>query len=124
MRLPPRDPPGIPALRRVRSSTIYAISYDQERKYLYVKFRFDGGSSKPSPGMVYRYLGVPSNTWRGLESASSVGSYFAKHIRERFAYAKWTGATWRGQTALQNDSARRANARKLATLKRLARKGG
>jgi hypothetical protein len=36
-------------------------------------------------GAIYRYLGVPAATYRGLLGAESKGAYFNGHIRNRFS---------------------------------------
>lgn len=61
--------------------------------------------------MTYRFTNVPEALWMRLQGASSKGKFFARNIKGRFHYARWTGATWRGQGALKNDSAKRKLAR-------------
>jgi len=39
-------------------------------------------------GRVYRYSGVPEDTYRGLLHAVSHGKYFWAHIRNRFPYVR------------------------------------
>ena len=39
-------------------------------------------------GEVYRYLGVPAATYRGLLGAESKGKYFNCQIRNRFSYTR------------------------------------
>jgi|GraSoiStandDraft_43_1057313.scaffolds.fasta_scaffold663663_2 hypothetical protein len=39
-------------------------------------------------GAIYRYFGVPAETYGALLRAQSKGTYFNQHIRNRFAYAK------------------------------------
>jgi len=42
-------------------------------------------------GAIYRYLGVPAATYGELLAAESKGSYFNRHIRNRFPYSKICG---------------------------------
>jgi KTSC domain len=55
-----------PALRRVRSSSIAAIGYDEDAREVYVQFRHGG---------VYAYAGVPREIWDELQRADSKGRF-------------------------------------------------
>ena len=67
---------GIPMDRQpVSSSNIRSVGYEPETRILEVEFH--GGRS-------YQYSGVPEGVYRGLMLADSKGSYFHKHIRERY----------------------------------------
>lgn len=60
---------------RVKSSNLRSFGYQDG--VLEVEF---------NNGRVYRYSGVPEGVVRRMLSAPSVGEYFAKHIREEYAY--------------------------------------
>jgi hypothetical protein len=63
----------------VQSSTIRAVGWDQATTTLYVSFK---------NGTTYCYAAVPEAIYNALLSASSVGGYFAEHIRDRYATRK------------------------------------
>ena len=56
----------------VNSSTIEEIGYDHGSRTLEIKFYSTG---------VYRYTPITQECYNELDKAESVGSYFAKHIR-------------------------------------------
>ncbi|PXX94716.1 KTSC domain-containing protein [Halomonas sp. LBP4] len=60
---------------RVRSSAISSVGYDPDS--MHMKIRFTSGGT-------YTYCRVPQYIFDGLLSASSKGSYFDRHIRDRF----------------------------------------
>lgn len=62
-------------MQRVNSSAIEAVGYDPES--LRMKIRFTGGN-------VYDFCRVPENIYRGLMAASSKGTYYNDHIKERY----------------------------------------
>lgn len=57
----------------VKSSNIKSIGYEPESQKLHIEFL---GS-----GTVYEYSGVSAQKHANLMTAASVGSHFAKHIR-------------------------------------------
>lgn len=59
------------------SSNIESYSYDPEVENLVVVFR---------SGEEYTYFNVPASVYRGMQGASSVGAYFHRQIRQRYAY--------------------------------------
>lgn len=59
------------------SSNLAAASYDPSSMYLDITFQ---------DGQTYRYMSVPAEIYTGLQRAGSAGSYFYRHIRERYAY--------------------------------------
>jgi hypothetical protein len=59
----------------VASSNIAAVGYDESTKMLQVQF---------NNGRMYRYVGVPNGEFQNLLNASSVGSYFARNIKNVF----------------------------------------
>lgn len=69
----------MPQIKRevVNSSTIKSIGHDAKTKTLEVEFHGRGGAR----GKIYRYTPVPTDTFADLINAPSVGSYFAKHIK-------------------------------------------
>lgn len=62
----------------VQSSMLQAFDYDPSMRALKVKFR-NGDEA------VYR--GVPPDVATGLETSPSKGSYFHRHIKDRFQIA-------------------------------------
>lgn len=63
------------------STVIRRFRYDAERRELDIEF---------TSGRCYRYLGVPEETVADMRTAFSKGSYFNRHIRDKFAFC--TGA--------------------------------
>lgn len=63
----------------VRSSNIRSIGYDLESHTLEIEF-LSGG--------LYQYLNVPEQVYDELMRASSYGSYFHRHIKERYKWVK------------------------------------
>ncbi len=64
----------------VRSSNIRSVGYDGGT--LEIEFHESG---------VYQYSHVPEQLYRGLMNASSKGTYFHDHIRDRFDYREVVG---------------------------------
>lgn len=63
----------------VKSSNIREVGYDAPSQTLEVQFRTGG---------VYQYLGVPHSVYQGLMQAASHGSYFQRHVRNRYSYRR------------------------------------
>jgi hypothetical protein len=63
----------------LQSTLLNAASYQDRCALLELEFR---------SGEVYRYVGVPAQTYRELLLAESQGRYFNTHIRPRFTYTK------------------------------------
>ena len=61
----------------VVSSSIESVGYDEVSAVLEVEFK---------SGAIYRYLNVPAVVQRDLMSAPSVGAYFNKHVKARYAF--------------------------------------
>lgn len=59
------------------SSNLESASFDPETDTLKIVFR---------SGETYEYFNVPPSVYRGLQSATSAGSYFHRAIRQRYAY--------------------------------------
>lgn len=59
------------------SSNLASASYEPDTQKLVLQFQ---------SGDVYRYLNVPASVYTGLQRAGSPGSYFYRHIRDRYAY--------------------------------------
>ncbi len=59
----------------VDSSSLRSIGYDRATATLEVEFK-NGG--------VYRYRGVPAETWSQLRRADSMGRFFRDHVRDHF----------------------------------------
>ena len=60
---------------RVNSSAISAIGYDQSTQRMRITF---------TKGDSYDFCGVPYHVYEGLLSASSKGTYYNDHIRDRY----------------------------------------
>lgn len=63
------------ALQPVVSGNLRAVGYDAATQTLDVQF---------SSGRVYRYSGVPDKVHEELIAAESIGSYFARNVRNKF----------------------------------------
>jgi hypothetical protein len=63
----------------VDSSNIERIGYDHNSNTLRIEFK----SSR-----TYDYSNVPENVFNELKSASSVGSYHAKNIKNSYPYTE------------------------------------
>ena len=61
----------------VRSSNLVSVGYDENSQTLEVEFK---------EGRVYRYFNVPMSVYIALMAASSVGSYHAANIKEKYKY--------------------------------------
>ncbi len=60
---------------RVNSSAIAAVGYDPPSQRMKIKF---------NQGKTYDFCRVPKSVFDGLLSASSKGSYYDSHIRNRY----------------------------------------
>lgn len=60
----------------VQSSAISRIEHDEQTQTLSIWFK---GSRR------YDYYGVPKSVYQALMNASSKGTYFAQHIRDRYS---------------------------------------
>jgi hypothetical protein len=112
----PKAPEQLPALTPVKSSNVFAIGYDAREQKLFVQFRDHGSDRTAKPGALYRYDNVPPKVWQRFQAARSKGKFLALHIKGTYWYMRWTGRTWRPETALRHD------ARKKKMLRVLARK--
>lgn len=63
----------------LNSTLLHAAIYQDQSAFLELEFR---------SGAIYRYLGVPAQTYQELLRAESQGRYFNQHIRNRFPYVK------------------------------------
>jgi len=63
------------------SSNVHSALYDYGQSELYVRYLRDG------PDTIYRYWGVGPQTWSGLQSANSKGSYINRNIASDFPYS-------------------------------------
>ncbi len=61
--------------KRIASSVIYSVGYDEENHLLEVEFGL---------GRVYRFAKVPKKEYEALISAPSAGKYFNTVIRKKF----------------------------------------
>lgn len=62
-----------------KSSSLTWYGYDDESKELIVEF---------ASGEQYKYAGVPSEVFEGLQKADSVGKYHAKEVKNKFSFEK------------------------------------
>ena len=65
--------------RRVTSSSLRSVGYDESAKILEIEFQ---------NGRVYRYYDVPRDVYEELMNAESLGSYFVENIRDNFRYSR------------------------------------
>ncbi len=63
----------------LNSTLLHAVTYQDQCAVLELEFR---------SWAVYRYFGIPQQTFEELLRAESKGGYFNSRIRNRFAYAK------------------------------------
>lgn len=59
----------------VDSSLFKSIGYDEKGEIMEAEFRSDGS--------IWQY-GLPSDVFRSMREAPSIGSYFHKHIRPHY----------------------------------------
>lgn len=59
------------------SSNIAAYSYDPASSELTIEFR---------DGDTYRYSAVPVNVYEGMQRSGSVGKFFYRQVKDRYAY--------------------------------------
>jgi hypothetical protein len=62
--------------KRVNSSNIRAVGYDEKARTLEIEF---------NNGSVYQYTGVQPEVHRRMMSASSIGSFFKDSIEEDYS---------------------------------------
>lgn len=62
--------------KRVSSSNIRSIGYDEKTRTLEVEFNHGG---------VYQYANVPPEIYRRFTSASAIGSFFKDNIEENYS---------------------------------------
>lgn len=62
-------------MTQVHSSAISAVGYDAEAQRMKIRF---------TSGGTYNYCRVPQHIYDGLLSAFSKGSYFDRHIKDRY----------------------------------------
>lgn len=62
--------------RRVESSAVRSVGYDEQRHELEIEY---------AEGGVYRYSLVPRRSYEELLAAPSIGAYVAKRIKPRHA---------------------------------------
>jgi hypothetical protein len=67
---------------QVKSSTIDKVYYNESQKSLLVKFN--------SGNTLYKYEEVPKDIYDQLMNAQSIGSHFAKTIKNNFKFTKVT----------------------------------
>ena len=63
----------------VRSTNILSVGYEAESAILEIEFR-NGG--------LYKYLNVPQTVYDEFMAAPSHGSYFHRHIKNRYKWVK------------------------------------
>jgi hypothetical protein len=65
--------------KHVSSSNICSIGYESESLTLEIEF---------NTGSIYQYYAVPAYEHDSLMAASSHGSYFSQHIKDRYRWRK------------------------------------
>ena len=65
--------------QNVSSSNIRSIGYDLKSQTLEIEFHSGG---------IYQYFNVPNSRYNALMSASSHGSFFHHHIKDKFRWRK------------------------------------
>lgn len=68
-----------PDMTPVESTSIRSVGYDQQTGTLVVEF---------VNGSTYAYAAVPRETHRELLDAESIGAYFNRVVRPRYAYRR------------------------------------
>jgi len=68
----------IVTLKSVNSSLLSEVGYDADLEKLTVIFKKSGGK--------YVYSGVPQETYNLMMAAESLGGYFLKNIKPKFAF--------------------------------------
>lgn len=64
-------------MRKVESSQISHIGFDDENNKLYVTF---------NNNKTYEYSDVPYSVWKEFKTSTSIGSYFSKNIKNKYQY--------------------------------------
>ena len=59
----------------VSSSAISSVGYDPETQQMQIKFK---------KGRIYTFCRVPQHIFNGLLTASSKGTYYDRHIRDKY----------------------------------------
>lgn len=67
------------AIKHVDSSTVRHLDYDPDKKVLSVTFH---------GGATYHYDGVTPDAYKALETADSVGSHLARHVKGKYPHRK------------------------------------
>ncbi len=63
--------------KRIASSNILSIGYDPTSSTLEIEFH---------SGAIYQYVNVPESIYTALMSAPSHGSYFNRHIKDKYPW--------------------------------------
>jgi len=63
----------------VSSTTVASAGYDPEALILEIEF---------ASGLVYRYIDVPNHVFNAFLAAPSHGTYFNRHIRGQYSFAR------------------------------------
>jgi hypothetical protein len=64
-------------MKSVTSSSIARIGYARNTKELYIQFQ---------SGKTYQYQNIPRSIVCKLKKADSIGSFFARNIRNKYTY--------------------------------------
>jgi hypothetical protein len=67
------------AMEEVESSAVTRIGYNSSSRILHVQFQ---------SGRLYQYFDVPPDIYAELRTASSIGSYFNKVVRDNYQAAE------------------------------------
>lgn len=63
----------------VKSSNIKSVGFDQINFILEIEFHSGG---------IYRCFQVPTSEYQGLIYAPSIGTYFDRHIKDKYRFEK------------------------------------
>jgi len=63
----------------VFSSNLKSVGYDPASSVLEIEFH---------NGSIYQYRGVPKSIYVALMAAASLGSFFHRHIKDKYPYKK------------------------------------
>lgn len=63
-------------LTPVQSSNVAAVGYDATKQVLYIQFK--------NNAKIYEHYGVPAETFAEMQTAASVGSFYARNIKGQY----------------------------------------
>lgn len=69
----------MPEMKRVSSSNVFALGYENADLVVYVEFM---------NGTLYIYKGVPEHEFEALLNAPSIGSYLHRNYKNQYPYER------------------------------------